>query len=477
MKEFEKKARAYALKNAISHEGKANTGAVISALFNEGLKKEEVKEYSKQVSQIVNEVNNLTFQMQEKEFEKLKEKVSERPQRVGLPELPNVTKEGVIMRFAPSPSGPMHIGHAATGMPSSLYVKKYGGKFYLRIEDTNPENIDPDSYEMIAQEANWLFGNVTKIIIQSERMQKYYDFAKQLLEKDFAYICTCDSEKFKKFAEEKKECPCRNLSVKENIERWEKMLDKGGYKEGEAVLRFKTPKEFGGMQNLNPAMRDFPLARIVDTPHPRQGKKYRVWPLMNLCVTLDDKDFGSTHIIRAKEHMDNAKRQAMIFNIFGWKNPETFFLGRYNFDNLEISCSKTKQKISEKRFRGWSDIRLPFLAAIIKRGYQPEAFAKMAEDRGLSEVDKVLSKEEYFKILDDLNREIIKEKALCCSFEKKQKKSRDTIGILMPDAKKIYGKSELVLSKLKEGSLIYFKNFGYCRYNPKEETLFWFAHK
>jgi len=477
MKNFEEKAKAYALKNAIGHDAKANQGAVISALFNEGLKKEDVKKYAKQISEIVNEINKLSPEEQEREFEKLKEVVSERPHREGLPELPNVPKTGVVMRFAPSPSGPMHIGHAATGTPSSLYVKKYGGKFYLRIEDTNPENIDPDSYKMIPEEANWLFGNVTKVIIQSERMQNYYDFAIKLLEKNYAYVCTCDSEKFKKLVEKKKECPCRNISVKEQMIRWEEMLDKKGYKEGGAVLRFKTPKEESGMENPNPAMRDFPLARIVEAPHPLQGKKYRVWPLMNLCVTLDDYDFSLTHIIRAKEHRDNATRQAMIFKLFGWKLPETFFLGRYKFEDLEISCTKTKAKIREGEFAGWDDIRLPFLAALMKRGYQPDAFAKMVEERGLSEVDKVISKEDYFKILDGLNREIIKDKAISSEFEREQKKSKETIEILMPDAKKVCGKITLKLSKLREGSLVYLKGFGYCRYNPKEKTNFWFAHK
>ncbi len=477
MKDFENKARAYALKNAVSHGGKASQGAVISALFNEGLKKEEVGKYAKKVSEMICEINKLSIEQQEKEFELLKEVVSERPHREGLPELPNVPKTGVVMRFAPSPSGPMHIGHAATGLPSSMYVKRYGGRFYLRIEDTNPENIDPDSYRMVQEEAKWLFGNVTDIIIQSDRMEKYYNFVKQLLEKNFAYICTCDSEKFKKFAEKMENCECRDISVKENLKRWENMLSSKGYKEGEAVLRFKTPEEFKGMKNPNPAMRDFPLARIVETAHPRQGKKYRVWPLMNLCVTLDDHDFGSTHIIRAKEHRDNATRQAMIFKLFGWKLPETFFLGRYNFDDLEISCSKTKAKIKKGEFDGWDDIRLPFLAALRKRGYQSGAFAEIAEERGLSEVDKVLSKKDYFHLLDGFNRELIREKAIKADFEKKQKKSKDTIEILMPDATKIYGKSELKLSELSEGDLIYLNATGYCRYNPKEKVKLWFAHR
>jgi glutamyl-tRNA synthetase len=290
MKNFKEKVQAYALKNALAHEGKAQQGAVISSLFAEGLKKEDMKKYGKEISEIVNKINKLPLEKQKQEFEKLKNFVSEREVREGLEELPNAEK-GVTMRFAPAPSGPLHIGHAISNVISSLYVKKYGGKFYVRIEDTNPEKIDKEAYVRIVEDCDWLFGNVAEYIIQSDRMKIYYDYAEKLISSGNAYVCTCSAEKFKKIAESKKECPCRNKSVKENLEAWKKMLDKKGFNEGEAVLRFKTPKKFEGMENSNPAMRDFPLARINETKHPRQGNKYRIWPLMNLSVPVDDIEY------------------------------------------------------------------------------------------------------------------------------------------------------------------------------------------
>ena len=170
MKSLEKKARAYALKNAVAYDGKAQINSVISSLFNEGLKKSEVSKYIKKISKIVEEINSLTIEQQKTEFEKLKSEISERDVREGLQELPN-GKKGVNMRFAPSASGPLHIGHAMTASLSFLYVKKYGGKFYIRIEDTNPENIYPLSYKMITSEIKWLFGNIAKVMVQSDRMK------------------------------------------------------------------------------------------------------------------------------------------------------------------------------------------------------------------------------------------------------------------------------------------------------------------
>src|SRR3989338_10764487 len=133
MKNLEKLAHAYALKNAIAHDGKAQVGSVISALFNEGLKKSEIPKCIKEISKIISSVNSMSVEEQKKEFLGLQSKISERHGREGLSELPNAKKGKVIMRFAPSPSGPLHVGHALTSSLSYLYVKKYGGKFYIRI--------------------------------------------------------------------------------------------------------------------------------------------------------------------------------------------------------------------------------------------------------------------------------------------------------------------------------------------------------
>ncbi len=397
MKELGKKARAYALKNAIAYNGKANQGAVISALFNEGLKKNEVGKYAKEISKVIREVNKLLLADQKKEFEEAKKIVSERKVREGLPDLPGAKKGKVIMRFAPSASGPLHVGHAATACISFLFVKKYGGKFYVRIEDTNPENIYKPAYKMIANESKWLFDNKAKIVIQSERMDLYYKYAEKLIKKGNAYVCICSGDEFREFVSEKKNCPCRKLNAMENFGRWEKMLSVKGFQEGEAVLRFKS-----NMKHKNPAMRDFPLARINLAEHPKQKNKYRVWPLMNLAVAVDDIEMKMTHIIRAKDHRDNAERQKMIYKALGVekKFPWTSFLGRIKFKYMDLSTSKMRQEISAGEYKGWDDKRLPTIASLKKQGYKPEVFWKFAERVGLSENDKVMDKEEYFRLLD-----------------------------------------------------------------------------
>lgn len=485
--------KAYALKNAVEHEGKAVAGSVISGLFNHGLTKDKIKDIMPFVNEVLKEINSFSIEEQKVLYENVENLIGHRHERGDeLPELEGAEK-GVVMRFSPSPSGPMHLGHILTGMLSSLYVKKYGGKFYLQIEDTNPENIYIPAYKMLKQDADWIFGNVSEVIIQSDRMKLYYKYIEKLLDKEAVYICTCESEKFKVLIDNKKACPCRNISEpqnsskknfgsrkskdflgKENIERWKKMLNKKGYKEGEAVVRFKSD-----LNNPNPAFRDFPLARINLSKHPRQGKKYRVWPLMNLCVAVDDIELKKTHIIRGKEHRDNAERQKMIYKALGFENkyPKTYFLGRYNFTDLAISDSKTRKAIEEGKFIGWDDIRLPFVLPLRKRGYQKQAFEKIAVERGLSEVDKVINKKDFFDVLNKYNREILREKCRKSNFER-MKNAKANISILMPDGKIIYGKSDV---KPKREEIVYFSKFGYAKFNGSEKKskkkIFWFAHE
>lgn len=400
------KIRKYALQNAIKFNGKANPGAVIGKLLAEDPSlKQKIKEISRDMQAAVKEVNKMPLEEQAAELKRtapeLLEEKKKEEKKHELPELKNAEKGKVVMRFAPSPSGPMHLGHAYAISLSSEYCRKYQGRLILRIEDTNPKNIYEPAYELLKEDGKWITkNNISEEIIQSDRMGYYYDYAEKLIDMGKAYVCTCNSDEFKTLIFKNKECPCRSLPKKEQQLRFAKMFAE--YKPGEAVLRIKTD-----INHPNPAMRDFPLMRINEHAHPRTGTKHRVWPLMNLAVFVDDAESGMTHIIRAKDHMDNAKRQEYLYKYFKKPVPESLFVGRINFSDLRISCSKTKALIEEGKYSDWDDIRLPFLLALKRRGYQPDAFIKYALDVGLSQTDKTVSKDEFFKSLNHFNREVL----------------------------------------------------------------------
>ncbi len=400
--------RKYALQNAIKFDGVANPGAVIGKILAEKPElKSKIKDIAKKANEIIKEISQLSVEEQKELLKKqapdLLKKQKPKEKKRELPELKNT--KNLVMRFEPSPSGPLHIGHAYVLSLNSEYCKKYKGSLILRIGDTNPEKIYQPAYELIKKDAEWITkNNISRVIIQSERIEIYYKYMEKLLDLDKAYICTCKPEDYKKLITKKEPCPCRNLNKQEQKERWKKMFN--DYKQGEAVVRIKT-----NLKDKNPAMRDFPVFRINDSEHPRTKKRYRVWPLMNMAVTVDDIESKVTHVIRAKDHHDNAMRQKYIYDYLNKTFPEAIFVGRINFKGMAVSCSKTRPLIEDKTYTGWDDIRLPFLEALKRRGYQPEALIKYAIDVGISLNDKTVTKEEFFKTINAFNKDIIDDKS------------------------------------------------------------------
>jgi len=411
MDELTKAIWKFALENAINYDGKANPKALIGKVMgNFPDRREDMPSTMKLINSIVDDVNKLSLDSQKKRLEEispglLDKKEKEKEERKGhhsmLRELPNAVKGKVILRFEPSPSGGLHIGHAYSLSLNYLYKKMYDGKLLLRISDTDPSNIDPKAYEILSRNANWLTNEgIDEIIIQSDRMQTYYNHALQLIEDGYSYVCTCPQEMFKEFATNKEECPCRNLDQKEQLNRWSGMFN--NYNEGDAVVRAKF-----SMKDSNPAMRDFPLLRISDAEHVRQGKKYRVWPLMNFAVAIDDYDLGLTHVLRGKDHFDNTKRQKFLFKSLRWEHPEYVHVGKINFKGLKLSTSETRMKIEQGIYSGWDDIRLPFLSALERRGFDPKALLNVARDVGVTLNDKTMDANEFFKSIEHHNTKFI----------------------------------------------------------------------
>lgn len=296
-----------------------------------------------------------------------------------LPDLEGAEK-GVVMRFAPNPSGPLHIGHARAAALNDAYVKQYGGRYILRIEDTDPKRVDPEAYEMVKEDIEWLGLGITETVTQSDRLPIYYDLCKQLIERGGAYVCTCDNDRFKDLKQAKTACPCRDRPVETNLALWEKMLDHG-FTEGQASVRVKTD-----LMHPDPAMRDFPIFRILDAPrHPKV--EAHVYPLMNFSVVADDHLLGVTHVIRGKDHIANTRRQRYIYDHFGWKVPVYRHYGRMGIEGVVLSTSQMRLGINEGTYSGWDDIRLGTLRALARRGISADAVKNAMLAIGIGDTD------------------------------------------------------------------------------------------
>lgn len=381
--------RKFALQNALSHGGKADRGSVMSRVLGERPDlRAKAKEVAAAMGPILDEIHKMTEAEQRKALEALApdlltEKKVERP--TGLPDLQGAVEGKVVMRFAPGPSGPLHLGHARAAVLNDEYCRRYKGKMILRLEDTDPARVLPEAYGMIEEDMAWMGCKVDEVVVQSTRFERYYEVGRRLLELGRAYVCTCKPDVWRALKEERKPCPHRHLDPATQLGAFDAMLG-GTYKAEEAAVIGQTD-----LNHPNPAIRDFPLLRIEETPHPRTGTKYRVYPLMNFSVSVDDHDLGLTHVLRGKDHLNNTYRQEFLFNHLGWKMPHYIHYGRVKIEGVELSTSKMAAGIARGEFDGWDDTRLGTIRALARRGYRKESLREYWVASSVKEVDIVFS--------------------------------------------------------------------------------------
>jgi glutamyl-tRNA synthetase len=399
LRDLEKVVYKYALINAIKHKGNANEGAVVGSIMSsEPDLRREAKNIVPLAKDIVIKVNSMELVEQSAELEKLGGKIEEKKkiEEKGLTPLPE-PHENIVLRFAPNPSGPLHIGHARAAVLNQEYAIKYNGKLVLRIEDTDPRRVHMDAYEMIPADLKWLGVDYQEVFIQSDRIHIYHDYAKKLIEMGAAYMCTCDGGDFKKLKDNSQACPCRKLSIEDNIRLWEQMPKMS---EGDAVLRVKTD-----INHKNPAIRDWVAMRIVEEEHPRTGFKNKIYPMMNFSVAVDDHLMGVTHVLRGKDHLTNSEKQNYLYNHFGWDIPVFIHYGRLKMDDVALSTSKARLGIEEGKYWGWDDPRLGTIRAITRRGIKPESIHELMNEIGVKIADSIIS----WKKVYGLNRNILEE--------------------------------------------------------------------
>ncbi|OIO81353.1 glutamate--tRNA ligase [Candidatus Pacearchaeota archaeon CG1_02_32_132] len=386
MKPFEKEIIAYALQNALKF-GKADAGKILPKLFQHGLKREDIGGVMPLISEIVKKVNSMNDKERLKELENFegiaRKKVFETK---GLPALKQSEVSGkMTFRLAPFPSGALHIGNAKTYLLNALYAEEYDADLLLVIDDTIgsvEKQADKESYDLIEDGFKWLGVNYKKpVIYKSDRLEIYYKYAKELIEKNKAYVCYCIQEELRENRAKGVECSCRQFPPGIQLERWKEMFNA---KEGQAVMRIKT-----NMTDPNPAFRDRVLFKISDREHPRVGKKYRVWPTLEMSWAIDDHLLKITHILRGNELMIETKMEKYIWDIFKWKHPEVIHVGIVKLEGLvgKISKSKSTKEVKSGVYTGWDDPRTWSIQSLIRRGILKESIREFVKEIGLNRQD------------------------------------------------------------------------------------------
>ncbi|MFH0830362.1 MAG: glutamate--tRNA ligase [Candidatus Aenigmatarchaeota archaeon] len=407
--ELRKIVLKHAIINAADFNGKASAGSVIGKVIAEEPEaKKDMAALGKLVVAIVKDVNGWSASKQKDELAKFgKIAKPKKEEKKGLPELENAKSGKVIMRMAPNPTAPMHIGHCRMVILNDEYVRKYKGKLILRFDDTDPKNPNKvpmkEAYAWMEEGLKWLGVKYSKVIRASSRIETYYKYFKEILGKGFAYVCTCGQEEWSEMVRVGRgTCPCRDNSKEKNLELWEKMQI-GELKEGQAVGRIKTPQDIA-----DPAVLDWVAFRIVDNPQHPFEPDVHVWPMLDFASAIDDKEFGITHILRGKDLMISEARQRILYQHMGWDYPHTTVYGKLlSTEDMVISKSKALEGMRKGIYSGWDDPRLVFLPALKRRGIQPQAIRSYMLALGLNTSETTLD----LNILYTMNRELIDSKA------------------------------------------------------------------
>ena len=221
----------------------------------------------------------------------------------------------VNVRFAPSPTGYLHIGGARTALFNYLYARRNGGKFLLRIEDTDQKRSTKEAIDAILEGLDWLgLKNDGETVFQAKNVDRHKEIADELVAKDLAYYCYTSSEELSQKREEYK----KQGKVFRFQSPWRDKKKEGV--EGEnAVVRIKAPKE--GVMEINDLVQgkvsvkneeidDFVILRADGTP------------TYMLAVVVDDYDMDITHIVRGDDHLNNTFKQKLIYDLLSWNCPE-----------------------------------------------------------------------------------------------------------------------------------------------------------
>ncbi|MBI2111646.1 MAG: glutamate--tRNA ligase [Nitrosarchaeum sp.] len=399
--EIRKEIRKIALQNAFEHEGKTQDKIVLAKIL--GTKPEfrsKVKEIVGNITEIVSAVNQISFEEQRKEIKENfpeilipKEKIEERE---GLPPLKGAEQGKVITRFPPEPNGYPHIGHAKAAIINAEYAKMYGGKFILRMDDTNPEAERMEYHAAIKVGLDWLGIKFDVIKNTSDDMELFYKKGIELINSGKAYVCTCKRDDISNNRKERKACKCSRGDIKQNIQGWGKMFDK--FKPGDAIVRFR-----GDMKADNAVMRDPVLFRIIDEKHYTLGNKYRVWPSYDFAVAIEDSNDGVTHAFRSKEFELRKELIDAILDALNMRKPYQDFFSRLEFKGMPISKRILKPLIEEGKVSWYDDPRLPTLESLKRRGIKPEAIKKFILSLGLTKANTLAP----FDALESFNRKFV----------------------------------------------------------------------
>lgn len=309
----------------------------------------------------------------------------------------------VLTRFPPEPNGYLHIGHAKSICLNFSLAQKYNGKTNLRFDDTNPVTEDVEYVDSIKKDIQWLGFQWAEELYTSDYFDTLYEYAKQLIKHDLAYVDDSNSEEIaaSKGTPTKPGVPTvyRSRSIEENLQLFEDMRA-GKYKDGEKVLRAKID-----LASPNMHMRDPILYRIKHADHHRTGDKWPIYPMYDFAHGQSDSIEKITHSVCTLEFIPHRPLYDWLIDRLEIFPSKQYEFARLNLSYTVMSKRKLLQLVNEKLVDSWDDPRMPTISGLRRRGYTPESIRNFCERIGIQKRENMIDVSLLeFCIREDLNK-------------------------------------------------------------------------
>ena len=292
--------------------------------------------------------------------------------------------KNIVTRFPPEPNGYLHIGHAKSILLNYGLAKKYGGKFNLRFDDTNPTKEKTEFVDSIIEDVKWIGGDFeNRLFFASDYFDQMYEAAIKLIKKGKAFICDLTAEEIREYrgslTEPGKNSPYRDRSIEENLRLFEEMKE-GKYPDGSKVLRAKID-----MASPNINMRDPVIYRVAKISHHNTGDKWCIYPMYDFAHPIEDAIEGVTHSICTLEFEDHRPLYDWVVRELEYEcPPKQIEFAKMYLTNVITGKRYIKKLVEDGIVDGWDDPRLVSISALRRRGFTPESIQMFMELCGVS---------------------------------------------------------------------------------------------
>lgn len=301
-----------------------------------------------------------------------------------------VLEQGVITRFPPEPNGYLHIGHAKSICLNFGVAREFGGKTFLRFDDTNPLKEDDEFVDAIQDDVRWLgFDWEDRLTYASDYFQPLFDFAVELIKDGKAYVCSQTPDEMREgrgtLTEPGVNSPYRERSVEENLELFDSMRA-GKFADGEHVLRARID-----MSSPNINLRDPVLYRIRKVHHQRTGDDWCIYPMYDYTHCVCDALEQISHSLCTLEFEDHRPLYDWVLeNINSNYHPPQIEFSRLGLEYTVMSKRFLAQLVSDGFVSGWDDPRMPTIAGLRRRGIPAAAIRDFCDRIGVTKQDNMV---------------------------------------------------------------------------------------